>query len=533
MLTCNLVELRKVCRISTYMTGTTFTMVELEKKEGFTSLGREDIQYFYPTVMLTRSTIKATLLEYWDFEHLFLKDDTEIDKLLDSFVGRPYLFYEGLFKKIFSRMIESCSFFESRENFIAILREGAQKLSVNFASRVYKLFSQRDISTLPDSGRSKVVRQLIAPLITCLLCGDGLLRIRGDDVLGMAVATGIIPVTYKGNAAEDTFMNLPETEPLVAEAIISVLKKEILSNKTSILNLLYDYLQQDEKGKVAELSFAYTLAINNIYLAVANRVEPKFALHTTLLPFFDSKESYFPSLQLSQMFCEVTKVIDCLLLPETNPLKHLILQTGEVRNDCILVNTPNLMGVDLVFVSCFNQEMRNIEGDSYRLVALQSKNASATALNDVLITLHPGTQWLIDKERKAVAQRLTPERPFPFGTYNSSARRTYVEFMNRNPLLSKNWIRIGIFAQSIDEALYQFISDQNQNDIVESPIVLLSLATVLCSRKLADSVGKATVPDLHHFIHEISLDQPDQHLSKHAINERNRADMEVVRSQMR
>jgi hypothetical protein len=218
--------------LSFFLTGTTFSMTHVEGDGMFKSTVRNGIKYMYPQIRLGYGDVKDILAEYFEFSESVLNDPTVLD-LLKSFQGRPYIFFDGLFQRLFSTLISEPGVVESAPKFERFLQEAIENSGAWFTSRIAKLFNASLSSNrlIPNDFQTKNVRSLIPLLVMSLLCGDGTLTVTSADHLTAAVCTGIIPVGINPVDIQNITgqeIILHQVEPLVAEMVTRYLQQRIM-----------------------------------------------------------------------------------------------------------------------------------------------------------------------------------------------------------------------------------------------------------------------------------------------------------------
>jgi hypothetical protein len=157
-------------------------------------------------------------------------------------------------------------------------------------------------------------------------------------------------------------------------------------------------------------------------------------------------------------------------------LWRFVKEDGSYDTSILLVNIPGTAGVDVAFL-VINKSAPVHSPLRIRLVAVQLKNRQKGQLKSALLTLHPGTQYMTNKQREYAiqhcqrvnvtqSQRIAEDEcmsRFPrsdSGGIDFSEWRDYHhELAIKHPLLCDKWIRIAVFAQPIHDDVYSFLLD--------------------------------------------------------------------------
>jgi hypothetical protein len=250
---------------------------------------------------------------------------------------------------------------------------------------------------------------------------------------------------------------------------------------------------EDEKGKNAEELLSYYISL------VVRRSRNAITLFDILKKFYPYEEtislgSYWK--ELKSYYCDSWEVTNLRQLTEltdftslsNNPDMALFYYNGEYSSNRILYNFNNFMGVDVGFL------VRNIEDDSLKFVAVQSKNTATGALSAALKTLSPGLQFFTNQERSSLCDKFCDGGPKGLGFSTSKQRENkntgflskiwilFNSFAVKHPTLVNNWIRVAAIAQIPKPEDYELIYNSfrsslsaDRQDLWEnSPFVLIT-----------------------------------------------------------
>jgi hypothetical protein len=197
--------------------------------------------------------------------------------------------------------------------------------------------------------------------------------------------------------------------------------------------------------------------------------------------FFDGPLSMFPTQLLQGWKCKTSRVVNLRNSDRGNTceLNRFVGRIGKegkqhYRDDIILVGLDERMGMNIAFVVTSGDSESEIQ---YRLVVIQAKYQEQKRVSDLLVNLHPATQFLTDAETTAVLTKVPPETRSKGATFGHTKWKNYELFIDNHPTLSGGWIRVGLTARQIDEPVFKEVNELNedQNSCKSSPILLLSL----------------------------------------------------------
>ena len=146
-------------------------------------------------------------------------------------------------------------------------------------------------------------------------------------------------------------------------------------------------------------------------------------------------------------------MFNCAKLNTKECVLRAFLHDGKIDDTIILINVNKMMGLDVMFV---------VSDDlgSQRLVAAQLKNVGQITCAEVTKALHPGTQHLLNNQRDAILQRKSKSKDvismFNNPGSGSFAWHDFIQFHEKYPQLTSNWIRLAVVARDINSNVHRF-----------------------------------------------------------------------------
>jgi hypothetical protein len=527
---CKIVEVFKNYAISAYVTGTSFPHDLLI--EDFSSVHRNSVQFISPKFMFDLVAIKKMLTDYFKFSFTFGSKKSTINKLLGDFAGRPFIFVNNVFSSIFDDLVSNKNslILSDPTEFIKKLSECRIKVGKVFTNRLEELFTTEGPRSKAVLNKEESARFVLIPiLLEMLLSDDTTIRFLKNDThlqpLMKAISTGIVPISleqcHDGNKIIS--VNLKEAEPIVYEAVESYFDLQMATDISSAVKRSFgDYLVTVtyNAAHAYELAFAFALTLKVRY-------EKHLLLSDLLALFFDGPWSMFPTKLLHGWKCKTSRVVNLRNgdRDTTCQLNRLVgrIENGKqhYRDDIILVGLDERMGMNLAFVVTSGDSESEIQ---YRLVVIQAKYQEQGTLSDLLVNLHPATQFLTYDERTAILTKVRPVKRSRGATFGHSKWRNYKSFMESHPTLSEGWIRLGLTARQIDARVFKEVNKLNEDKKLcnSSPIVLLSLKRefpdllhVEASREKINKMKKSDRP----FCKEIKFNEAEKYLRDTIIKE--------------
>jgi hypothetical protein len=241
---------------------------------------------------------------------------------------------------------------------------------------------------------------LIPILLEMILSDDNTIRFLNNHThlqpLMKAISTGIVPFSSKqyNDGNRIISLNLKDAEPIVYESVESYFDVQMTTDISPALKRSFsDYLTTiaHDSGYAYELAFAFALTLKVRY-------EKHLLLSDLLALFFDGPLSMFPTQLLQGWKCKTSRIVNLRNSDRgtTCELNRFVGRIGKggkqhYRDDIIWVGLNERMGMNIAFVVTSGDLESAIQ---YRLVAIQAKYQEQKRLSDLLVNLHPATQFL-------------------------------------------------------------------------------------------------------------------------------------------
>jgi hypothetical protein len=470
-----------VHQIGIFLTGTNFSIANLERKGNVLSVYRGKTELFKIDTYLGIKEMITLFGFYYNFPASFFNSE-DIKGCLTPFIGRPRFFVEFLLA-----CIPEChdQFLKNGEidkiAFIQFCVLKKQSLESYIEGDMRTFFNS--YKPIPNADHL-TVKSLLPRLVRDVLCGTGKLYLTKDAVVE-AISERVIPIagskkpfqTADRSIAENSekieVVDLAEVEPTTFIQIRSYLKTQVKSEKNYILGLIYEALK-DEKGKLAELMFCYYVSLTVL------ETDEKPRLYDLLSPLFPyrstSQLEYIRDLR--GWMCSASCVIDVAkykknyseeITCELELFDAIIEREKGISlsssSSLIFYNFDEHMGIDIAFVCADN-------AGSKRLTTFQSKNWGEGGLKAALETLSPGLQYLNKTQRTQAfrGERFEKISGTPGNGHQSVKWKNYFNWIEANKanqdrsFYCKDWIRIALIATIPTESDYSFIHSQLKKD---------------------------------------------------------------------
>jgi hypothetical protein len=322
---------------------------------------------------------------------------------------------------------------------------------------------------------------LLPRMIDAFLFHDGNL-VLGDDPtdLDKAIAYGFLAVSASKRTAH------AGDEPIVMEALKALCSTR--ARAAPILDMLvqsHDAVPCDRQGELTEQALCW-------YIALAVGVAARGS-GTTLRDLFKGMGNC--ALEPLPIGLDRWQVAVCKVdrwrsagAGARAALRCFIGADGVPLVDTVIHGLPTNMGAGVAFL--VYQDLAE-GGRRYALVAVQCTNKAASSVPEVLLTLHPGTQYMVNGAREELLAIGNPTEvrvceDWPDWT------SLWQEAKSNDALhcLVDGWIRVALVARPVDTAVVTFSRDVVEDTVGDalgwtgsqrraaaaSPIVWLSLA---------------------------------------------------------
>jgi len=275
--------------------------------------------------------------------------------------------------------------------------------------------------------------------------------------IGEAIATSLVPACAdreSSNIDNEQEIDISE-EPLVAHVLKLVILKELQTGIHDVLKLLIETKLCVGKGDVAEIAFAYNIALLTYQHQILNK-EEGIDFADLIMPMFAAGRCLLPDL-VDQFSCFACRVVDCSNIKRECAFRRFIGADGTVDDTVILTNLPKRMGGDTAFIVSNRADRMD-----KRMVIAQHKNDTSITLREVMSTLSPGTQYLSNIQRQAVLskKRISKKVKSDFNASNYGAGYIdWVDYMNLSeafPWMTRKWFRLAVVARNIAPDVYTF-----------------------------------------------------------------------------
>jgi hypothetical protein len=463
-----------------YLTGTALRMTEVQFDEKNTSVTlRVGIDTFAPSVLLTIQSLKDELRKYWFLSQSPLGgndvlDDEDVHAQLARFVGRPLFFqvaWRCMHRLIFTHKCEP-----SPKDLCEELRLEADQL----VEQRREMMDEQLKAKIEISRDGTTSNRLLPRMIDEFLFHDGNLAL-GDDPtdLDKAIAYGFLAVSASKRSAH------ARDEPIVLEALKALCTTR--AKAAPILDMLvqsHDAVPCDRKGELTEQALCWYIALAGVAAQGAS-----LTLRDLFKAMGNCALEPLPSgLDLWQVaVCKVDRWRRAGAGARA-ALRCFIGADGVPLVDTVIHGLPTNMGADVAFL--VYQELAG-GGRRYALVAVQCKNKAAGSVPQVLLTLHPGTQYMVNGAREEL---LAIGNPTEVRVCEDWLDWTslWQEAKSNDALqcLVDGWIRVALVARPVDTAVVTFSRDVVEDTVGDalgwtgsqrraaaaSPIVWLSLA---------------------------------------------------------
>mmetsp|Transcript_16964 Transcript_16964/g.25580 ORF Transcript_16964/g.25580 Transcript_16964/m.25580 type:complete len:642 (+) Transcript_16964:188-2113(+) len=392
VLCCAMCELAKECEWYMYMTGTSFSMTKFRKTAHDYSPVRGNVKIVAPRALFSLQQMVSTLKHYWNIADSVLENE-EVRKALKFCEGRPLLFVNGVFVPLYHEC-ESYNFSGSISEscLLSVMNRGVSDLCSEFSVRMSNVLEGGKAFPLDQS---KTSRYFLPYLVKALLFDNGKMVLSDQLGIGEAIATSLVPACadhQNRNIHNEQEIDI-YAEPLVGHVLKSVILQELQTGIHDVLKLLIETKLCVGKGDVAEIAFAYNIALLTYqHQVMHNGNGIDFA--DLVIPMFTADRHLLPEL-VDQFSCFACRVVDCSDIKRECAFRRFVRDDGAVDDTVILTNLPKRMGADTAFIVSSHSDRAD-----KRVVVAQHKNDTSITLSNVMVTLSPGTQYLSNTQRR-------------------------------------------------------------------------------------------------------------------------------------
>ena len=440
-----IVELSRLCtehRWAVYVTGTTLSMRKVVLERGSSGVSTRTAPVdVAPRHRMSVDDMLAVLAHYFVDLPSYMTDDGA-RAALECFRGRALHFARHVFDPLMTH-VQRARALPSADQWSRMLSESsADARRVWYDRARVVLFAN---TTLHADGSG--TRALLTRLVKCLLMTHGVLRWDNPDpdALDEAMCSGMFAVSLETRA-----VNVERDEPAVFRGMRDAVLEEVQSG--CVLDALVRSASPVDswaKGGALEHAIAWHIALMGLVAAHASPPR-ELALVDVLRGLSPTAVSDRLADGLETWHVHATRVIE---KADALAFQQLVRADGSGDVGVVLVGLPEYMGVDAAFVV----SRPAAGGTEYALVALQFKNSPTATAADVLLTLHPGTQYLYDAARrmllgldKETPQSLQIARPCAYRWPNWAALDNAATFLTRD------WIRVPVVARPIHADVQAF-----------------------------------------------------------------------------
>jgi hypothetical protein len=197
--------------------------------------------------------------------------------------------------------------------------------------------------------------------------------------------------------------------------------------------------------------------------------------------------------------CECTRIVNLAGTRHENKtfLRHFIMSDGSYNTSILLCNISEDAGVDIAFL------VRHKYTNAIKVVALHINNQTDGSLEESLLALNPGFQYLTNAERHCFLNAIYEKRrvhalPVNRRTttgYGTSIWSDHMKICCEHPQLGSNWFRVCLNCSQVDKQVLEYVDHLKQNNaswlsnplrsrrkhallansLVRSPIVVISM----------------------------------------------------------
>lgn len=422
-----------------YVTGTSLSMTRILSSAGSSVASRVDMTSQPPRHHMAVDDMAHII------QHYFVVPDGYFDEAvcasLQKFCGRAVLFADGVWKPLLEYTVAHAAL-PSAGAWCEMLRKHFTQCVETWYQRVCERLRRSPPIALDGSGTCA----LLPKLVTALLMDDGVLTVSSTAELDAAITTGLLHVSSVGDTVN---MN---DEPITHAALLKAIKDELMHGH--VLDIVVGSSCRPplgSKGNLLELAIAWHVALTTLRQHDTPSGGVGFVSLRQLLISMGAMnpESVPPEWRVS-----AHRVID--VAGDDACLQRFISTPGIVDDSIILLNTSCNMGADVVFLAYRDDERK------HALVVVQCKNDAEATVADVMLTLHPGTQFLSNMARKLllglpVAARGPCALPGRAG-YSALASSAAGSF------LCRDWIRVPVVARAVAAAVVTYSANVARGD---------------------------------------------------------------------
>lgn len=464
---------------TSFVTGTSASLRKFRIHPDNTSSMRGSTISHGPNQLLTVNDMIDLLQHYFHWDSTAFSE--EVRNALQWFSGRPLFFERGVFQPLLSYVVDSIDIVSRTVNMkklsgATLLRviEPRTVLQERLLERFEKVFGAKPI---PLRHRTK---SLISPLVDALLTNDQVTFT--EQQMEDAILIGLFPISKTDNSDA----RLCGLEPLVREALFEYFRSE---RRPDLESIWLQTLDSSGKGSQAEMLMARRIALKSLLYRLRNDQRP-ISLNILLQSLLPPQQHGLLHEDFQNMYCHVDtvksltdEISDVFLRHLVRPRQRKSFSHGFVRMwkdtfrlphadtskldyQSILMNIDKDAGVDLCFLVTFDSPL--IQPDTQcHLVALKVTTQGEGTLNDALISIHPGTQYLTNDQRQYFIRHFTGtaeptfprERSHPSAGVGGSKWQRYRDFSQSFPFLCKDWIRVVVVARPIANAVLTAVKE--------------------------------------------------------------------------
>jgi hypothetical protein len=273
----------------------------------------------------------------------------------------------------------------------------------------------------------------------------------------------------------------------------------------------HPFTHPSSAGLAVEQVVAVELALRTRRVRLLGPRPP--SLEELLKPLFMGSRDTFP-VGLDTLECRAEHAVSVRDWDaDTCVLRRFVGPDGLPDGSVVLYDLPRYTGLDVAFLvsttlkpvatgaggAASSRKGRDSEPGSgaerrrFRLAGFQLKNDADSSLRDVLRTLHPGTQYLVNKQRDDLIARTGIVDLQPGRGASSPAWRDYVAFAEEHPQLVTQWVRVPTLARTVDAKVYEYASQAAAGRLPRGLFDSVLRALTVTRARAADAAAAAVV----------------------------------------
>lgn len=506
---------------ASYFTGTALSMERVLTSSFMDSSLRVGLTKVSPLELFGVDHMNKILAHYWHIPKGVLELD-EVRSALEMLSGRPQLFVDGVFRAFVSEMkalAETATPPQFREIFARVAQEGAHTTKVKYRFLLSEKFeANRPLAQEP----ALTFTALLPSLVKAVLFESGVLRLTSGSKrvsVNEIIASGL--VGYAGDIEGLEYIDISK-ERAVFEAYREYLTNQSIDSVLDALTASPNGFSSSAAGEVAEQAIAFCIAFKHVQIqherrlkaeaeakadagedALLSEVASGYGGHSSQsFPTDEDSRSLSPLQSSPPNAAQTSDYIglDVLLTHlgaqpkdfsslegwETrascardmqddmnlNPLDRFVVkQKGRVQIDrlddtVILYNICREMGPDLLFL-CSKLNLVTSKRD-YRVVAIQSKNSSASTVREMLATLSPGLLFLTNTSRESALANVSKCKNLVSSNRKrwDAVCKMHTESRGALSSLTRGWIRICVTSRNASHQLVEKLKKEKLNIFV-------------------------------------------------------------------